>query len=366
MKIDRSNYEIWLIDWLDGNLSEIQVGEIKLFLDNNPDLRDEFGEQTSFRLKPSDRSFLNKNHLKKSSSNLSSSQFEYLSVAYLENDLSSSQQAELKESTDMDSEKKKTFELIQKIRLTPAASGFKYKKKLIKRTLAMKVIRLSVIGLSAAASIALLIMIYFTIARDLPDEIINTAQNTVADSSLVQPPVNKVQGRIIADEKPAIPGQKSKNPLPEMRKNNPVITQTESTGTMSNDSLFRNNPDHGIPPAKIPVFAEIQLNGGIVNNTLVAYNSVFKIPAYDDERSNFSRFIAKTFREKILRENTSADSPLKGYEIAEAGVTGLNKLFGWEMALSKNNDENGALNSVYFSSKFLKFNAPVKKTVPLP
>jgi hypothetical protein len=67
-----------------------------------------------------------------------------------------------------------------------------------------------------------------------------------------------------------------------------------------------------------------------------------------------------------LKENTSKDSPLKGYEIAEAGVTGLNRLLGWEMALVEKNDENGELRSVYFSSKLLKFNAPVKKTDPLP
>ena len=48
----------------------------------------------------------------------------------------------------------------------------------------------------------------------------------------------------------------------------------------------------------------------------------------------------------------------------KAGVTGLNKLFGWQMALDKKNDENGQPKSVYFSSKILKFNAPVKKREP--
>jgi hypothetical protein len=67
-----------------------------------------------------------------------------------------------------------------------------------------------------------------------------------------------------------------------------------------------------------------------------------------------------------LKENPSPDSPLKGYEFAEAGVSGLNKLLGWEMALDKNNDNNGELKSIYFSSKILKFKAPVKNTESLP
>ena len=75
--------------------------------------------------------------------------------------------------------------------------------------------------------------------------------------------------------------------------------------------------------------------------------------------------IGKAFlKDELLKEKTPPDSPLKGYEIAEAGVEGLNKLFGWEMALDKKNDQNGQLKSVYFSSKILKFNAPVKKSEP--
>jgi hypothetical protein len=81
--------------------------------------------------------------------------------------------------------------------------------------------------------------------------------------------------------------------------------------------------------------------------------------AYDD-RSRIGKFIAQTFRDKILKEDTPEDTPLKGYEIAEAGIEGLNKLFGWEMALTRNNDENGDLKSLYFSSRTIKFNAPVK------
>jgi hypothetical protein len=36
------------------------------------------------------------------------------------------------------------------------------------------------------------------------------------------------------------------------------------------------------------------------------------------------------------------------------------------MALQKTNDENGDLQSLYFSSKMLKFNAPVKKSETTP
>ncbi|MCX6320911.1 MAG: hypothetical protein NTX93_03790 [Bacteroidia bacterium] len=366
MKIDRSNYEIWLIDWLDDNLSDLQVEQLKFFLSENPELKEEFDELTSLSLKPSDKTFQHKDHLKKSTSDLSVSQFEYLCVAYLENDLSAGQQTELNEIIDQDPEKKRTFELIQKMRLAPAGISYKHKSQLIKRTPAQRVIRLSAIVLSAAAVIAILIMTYFVIPRNLPDETNTTTQNIVIDSSLFKRAVDKVPDKIITDKKPVIPKLKRENLFAGVPKNNSVITQSDLTAFMPNDSLLRNPDDPEIQLKKIPVYAEIDLKERSVSNTLVASNSNLIIPTYDDERSNLSRFIAKTFRQKILKENISLDSPLKGYEIAEAGVTGLNKLLGWEMALDKNNDENGELRSVYFSSKILKFNAPVKKNEPLP
>lgn len=41
MKINRDNYEIFMIDYLDGKLSQSQVDELMLFLDENPDIKDE-------------------------------------------------------------------------------------------------------------------------------------------------------------------------------------------------------------------------------------------------------------------------------------------------------------------------------------
>jgi len=54
---------------------------------------------------------------------------------------------------------------------------------------------------------------------------------------------------------------------------------------------------------------------------------------------------------------------VESFEIAQAGITGLNKLFGWEIALNKNTDTNGEIRSYNYSSRLLKFNAPVKKSI---
>lgn len=366
MIIDRSNYEIWLIDLLDGNLNDHQAEQLFLFLNENPDLREEFEELNSFNLKPPVKSFPRKEIIKKSIADLSHSQFEYLSVGYLENDLSDEQQSEIEEVLEQDPEKKRIFEFIQKTKLTPSDIKYKHKNHLLKRTVTQKLIRMSVIGLSSAAAITLIIMTYLIIPQKTPDNPVNTAENILADT------INR-QASIALKPEPALnepelkaPEIISENLVSEVGKRISDLPQSDITiSVMSKDSLFRNPDNQETAPVKVSFDTEIELRTVILNNSLIASNSDLYIPA-DDERSNVSRFMAKIFREKILKEELSPDKPLRGYEIAEAGITGLNKLLGWEMALEKNNDEDGELRSVYFSSKILKFNAPVKKSIPVP
>jgi hypothetical protein len=366
MQIDRSNYEIWFIDWLDGNLNSLQVQHLKQFLNENPGLREEFNDLTPLNLVPFSTSFRNKEHLKKSPSDILPSQFEYLCTAFVENDLSDNQMTELKEIVDSYPDKKKTFDLVQKTRLIPPSVSFRHKSRLMKRTVFQKVIRLSVLGLSAAAAIALIIITYSVLPGNTSLKNNSSAQNFVSDSTLQKPSQVTETERISTDIIPLPAEQKRESSFSKTLKADPVITNSDLISAHSDESLVRKTDNQEITVDKVPVHTQIDLNNVTISNTLIALNTIIYIPEVEDERNKAGRFFSKTFREIFLKEKPPTDTPLKGYEIAEAGVTGLNKLFGWEMALDKRNDDNGQLKSVYFSSKILKFNAPVKKSEPLP
>ena len=366
MMIDRSNYEIWFIDWLDGNLTDTEAKQILHFLEDNPDLKEEFNGLTFIRLNPVNDSFADKGHLKKTYSDLSTSQFEYLSIAYLENDLSPEQKDELKEITDSDPEKKILFELIQKMKLLPVSLSFKNKNRLIRRTLSQNVVRFSLIGLSSAAIIAFFVINFIARPGKPPVRHYNTAQTIVSDSSANKTAVKTGSNSLNTERK--IPHNV------QHTDNLPYVTQNTS-GLKENVLIlqlimipFRDSPD--FPPVQminnIPIssLSDLAVRNKFLNN-LVVLNINDPVPEFDDGRSRLGKFIAKTFREKILKEKTEKDTPLKAYEIAEAGVSGLNKILGWEMALDEKKDKNGEVKSVYFSSKILKFNAQVKKSEPL-
>jgi hypothetical protein len=169
--------------------------------------------------------------------------------------------------------------------------------------------------------------------------------------------------------------QQNDKKIPVKKTDRELLSLSKRTTFQANESNIKtyNRPDSIVPRSDpqyssitaVPVSFDSGFKGEVLPNDLIALNQTPAVSVFDDGRSKFSRFIAKTFREKILREKTGKDSPLKGYEIAEAGVSGLNKLLGWEMALDEKKDENGELRSVYFSSRILKFNAPVKKSEPL-
>lgn len=367
MKPDRSNYEIWIIDWLDGNLGDQEIKLLQEFLDSNPDLREEAATLLRSPLLPGDRSFPNKNLLRRNPSDLHSAQFEYLAVGYLEDDLSSGQLAELNECMEKDEEKRKVFETIQKLKLTPPQIRYMNKGKLVRRTVGGAIYRWSFIGLSIAAGIALLILSYVFIPRYI------TEKNNNAVSDALPGPATGVPDEMLIYKPDAIaetliPDETIK---PEIQ----AIPSVEAAVTEPGDQavLAAAADEHGMTreisgsaALKIDFLPELSLNIEKPDYTLIASNNTFIVPVFDygEDRSRFSRFIARTFREKILKTEPYNESPLKSYEIAEAGIKGLNLLFGTKMALRKTYDDTGELQSIYFSSKYLKFNAPVKKSAP--
>jgi hypothetical protein len=365
MQIDRSNYEVWLIDWLDGNLNDIECEQLQHFLTANPDLKNEFDELNIFRLKPSDQHYPDKRNLKRTISNLSIQQLDYLSVAYLENDLTTAQKDEFKSSIETDPEKKRSFELIQKTKLEPVSISYKNRKRLFRRTPVQKLFRLSLIGLSAAAIILLVIMTNISRPRALQVDTEKITRATGADSTKRKSAGDILAVSVTAESKRVKSVNRHKNPVIVAQKTISAMSDTSNKQLIQNDSLVRYADPVAALPGKIFITEKINLNTGIVPGTLVALNSAVSIQDEEDDRSKLRKFIAKTFREKILKEKTAKDSPLKVYEIAEAGVSGLNKLLGWQMALDEKRDGNGVLKSVYFSSRMLKFNAPVKNSEPL-
>lgn len=95
MKLDRTTYEIYLMDYLDGRLDAVEVSELLLFLEQNPDLKEEFEGVASVRIPEGPVSRFDSSSLKKASYEQVKGTFDELLVAQMEGDLTAGDEARL-------------------------------------------------------------------------------------------------------------------------------------------------------------------------------------------------------------------------------------------------------------------------------
>lgn len=337
MRIDRSNYEVWMTDWLDNRLTGKEIDELMTFLDANPELLEEFENLENFCFIPGNKRYPYRYNLLKTPGDIPQSQFDLYCAAYSEKDLDEQQMTELAEMLGSRPERRRDLEMTLRAKLKPPEIIYTNKKLLKRRSVTPFHLILSVIGTAAA-------IILFVLLARLPGY--KSDRETVAIETtdtiyIIRPGVyyGKVTETI---RKSGLAHVIMKDTVMKAAEDVPVFVKAVEIP----EKLAFNNLQ--------PVIKEK------TEDTLIPV-TISELPEITyDERTWAGKFIASTVRKKILKEETSGDEPLKGYEIAEAGISGLNRLFGWEMALDRNNDEHGETKSVYFSSRLIKFNAPVK------
>ena len=361
MKPDRSNYEIWFIEWLDGNLNPYQVEALKAFLTENPDLQEEFNELAQISLEPSDVIFTRKKDLFKPAGSYTESQFEKLCIASLENDLTPAQRVELKEIIGNDERKRELFELYQKLKIKPLPVIYNGKSTVKKITAGQKLIRWSFAGLSAAAAIALLLVLKPITPSDVKNELPPTALNILTDTLFIErgAPVIPIEKVIPAVRITASSGRV--RAIPETAVKEPYIELAVNIDNNLPGSKEDIRRSEALSAVSMTIPEDIISTNEPSAKDLVAFNPGFT-PPLTDYKDNEVRGFARFFHEKILKDTTAVTKPVESFDLAKAGITGLNKLLGWEMSLQKNTDESGDIKSYYFSSRLLKFKAPVKKS----
>jgi hypothetical protein len=364
MEINRSNYEIWLIDYLDGNLDPDQIVLLENFLKMNPDIDQEKTLFKEIYAVPELKIYPYKNSLIKNSSELSDNQFNYLCVAYGEHDLSDAQVVELLEIVANNPSRAKIFNTYNKVKLYPAKTGYSNKNRLKKLGISEKpVFRIVLAGLSIAASIA----VFFLIFNNLREE---KASNTAIIGKMeIQVPETQKDSTI-----------EIKINIPQQSENKLIVGNS-----IENINEYKKNMEEYVPPVsedqkiamvvpKDTVIKKLLIPDMFYNinmiiatpvqtGTLLAMNNRAVTPEVVEEPKGLKNYITNLLRDKILKNKNTETGPLKGYEIADAGIIGLNKLLGWEMSLEKTTDTNREESSLVFNSLLLKYSTPVKYNI---
>jgi hypothetical protein len=183
MKIDRNNYEMYFLDYLEGRLTTDETAALLLFADENPDLKELLeGEELINLVADETINFLPKSALKKKPVNgeaslikINAGNYEEFMIRFYDNDLNDSEQAELANFLKDSPTYMKEFELFGITLLKPDNEIVYAHKNRLKRNF---IVRPYFKGVIAMVSVAASILLFSTLFLKYFDQPIPRENNS--------------------------------------------------------------------------------------------------------------------------------------------------------------------------------------------
>lgn len=359
--ININNYEAYLLDLAEGELSLDDKKLLMLFLDKHPDIKAEHNLFELEEIVAANIRFENKSDLKKTSilSDLTESNFDELCIAKLEGDLIAKEAIEFDKLLKSDEIKEKEYELYKLTQLVPDQTEIYRKKGKLKKKEARVIrFRRSYTILSVAASIILLIGLYLFMPKQNEDNILvsETTKNSIKEELQ--------EGRNA--------GQKNETIAFLNEKEVKIDIEETADQALIKTYLTEKDIDFNIESVVIernieliasldPV--EIDFNVGQISFEGIIENLSMKVvqerELSQDNSITLKTYLAKSFNKRVLKKEDKNKVEL--FDLAQAGLESINKFTGTQMSLEKVYDENGVAERTQFNSRLLAFSAPVKK-----
>ncbi|HEB62545.1 MAG TPA: hypothetical protein ENI82_05270 [Bacteroidetes bacterium] len=160
--INRENYEIWFLDYFEGDLSEDDIRILYDFLDKNPELKEEFNDFELLTLDAGKATFNKKDNLKQNL-NIDTiadlDEFETLAVKDLEGEISKTEKAELNSILRFSEEKNKEFLAFNHTILKPEKDLIYKNKESLKRKPGLVIPMWLKYAVSAAAILLIILFV---------------------------------------------------------------------------------------------------------------------------------------------------------------------------------------------------------------
>ncbi len=355
MAINRHNYEEKLIDFLEGQLHEAERGELFLFLEANPDIKDQFDSlRNEFPIIDSDAGivFPQKEKLtKRPVGHVYIDEFSWLCIAKLEGDASPFDLAKLHDLLTENPSLASDFVLFERAKLAPSSSiVFDHKGRLThKRVGSSFVIQRYAVAASIAA---------FMIFVSVPTE--NQLENS---SRFSYSSVNPVSGDSQPRETISVSAQTTSTFVANSLVAVPKIEKLEYRVAARLDTTVEHVEPVAITEqqfaALAPIKAQVIIDKG-EHIVLGATDSDVRLMHMNPEE-NPSRFLSvgEYLAEKVVEKSgidpkfTGSSSKAKFWQIAQAGIKGVSRVLGIPVKIDKVYDKEGNLLKISIDSKLL-------------
>lgn len=368
MEINRNNYEIFIIDYLEGILEPGQVDDLLVFLEENPDLKNELGLMEDFCLHADTGIILpNKDNLKKHSiisiGPINETNYEEYMISCLEGEIRSTEDLLLNRFLARNPEKQKDLEILKKTYLKPdIAIIYKDKQKLKKTTLLLFLSRPSLLFPVSVAAMILLALMIFNPFRKINESFEEFAEISVKTEIPLPEGHTKIQETSIASQpeemvkavpseiKVIKPGRESK----VFAKNDGVPRDAGSNNLETRDVTESLPPsrlrpitmpgDHEslsvISNPETPVLADKSDNNAILKNIGVINPPYHRGQGTSNTAISFLYQNAKKiFQKKGKTEREKRDFSF--WTLLDLGLYGVTQLTGKEVVLERVTNEQG-------------------------
>lgn len=341
MKINRDNYEIWFLDYLEGRLNEKGKEEVRLFLKNNPDLASELDAFMPTLSMDSAISYPDKGGLKKALYD-DPACFENTAIAAMEGDLSGEDQILFEKWLAKNPAQQELANRLKSCKLQPDLRiSFPGRDRLKKK----KVVLNYWVQTASAAAILLLALILF-----YPGKKSNVRVASLPDKTIIP------QQATPSGKTTAVSGPSKLKPVETISRQMPkkmrprLITSTHEVPDAVSGENLRLAPLEVLHPKSCAVISTAQSPLDLVLTKVPSplYAASTEIPLSDFLDNKLQELKAEDPKEIITRQ-----------EVTIAGLRLFSRLPGKRLTGKKGAD--GRLKSISFNSQLLAFSIPVNR-----
>lgn len=351
MKINKYNYEVFLIDYLDGTLDPSLTGELIVFLEQNPELKNQFDGLEDVVLVNETVSYPNKTDLKKKSflKNGIENESEYLFIASLEGEMSDEEKVRLDAIINENHTRNLDLLIYQKTIIKPSDSIVFPNKVKLKRS-AIVPIRYSTLkrSIGVAASIGLLLSIY-TIGKIIvntnPSNILKNSDITISvNPTLIEPKKELLLNNQTSLVKSNDFALTKKNPKTDIKSKN-LVTNIGKQVTRKEEPI----------PAKLLSInsTKITIEKATQNEEIIGFAVSYP------RHNNFLMIDKNGYADNGM--NKSNIREVGFFEILQYGIRSFGKLMGKDIHLNAQKDKNGSIQKLSFESSLIAFSTPIRK-----
>jgi hypothetical protein len=353
MEINRLNYEIYFLDYLEGNLPGHLVREFELFLQMNPDLKDELAlmeSEVMVGLPEEEILFDAKDLLKKKVSVYSDHNdlFETHCIAAMEGDLSIAEQAAFDQYLSENPEKLTILASFAKTRLIPDHAVRYPEKSRIKRMGIIPVTQYqSRYVWSVAATFLILFLSYLFFE--------NAGNHVTPELAFVPRSANS--GYNFSGPEEIIPGESMVQEVVPGKEDPSEVVRVERLSEP--ESVYQRMTSPGFAGLIGPRKLEVQS----ITHDAIAYRDILLYPAAGSEQGKEKepftpkQYATYLFKNRLLNQPAGEIDPdrIYAWEIADAGLRGIGKLTGREVTFNRVEGVDGSTSLIEINSGRLGF-----------